>query len=333
MRKLFVTGGSGFLGRTLIAEAVKRGTAVRGLARSAAAEATIRSCGGEPVRGDLDDVDVLRAGMTGCDAVIHAAAVVDEWGDPALFHRVNVAGTRHALGAAAGAGVRRFVHISTAWVLAGPSSFVQVNETVERPAAPYGLYALTKGLAEDEVRSANGNDLFTVIIRPPIVWGRGDTSTLPKVAAAVRAGRFRWIAGGRYLISAAHVANVAEAALLAAERGPGGETYFVTDGEPIEFRRFVTALLETQGVPVIARSVPRGVARVAAAATESLWRLLRLTSTPPVTRMTVKMMGEEVTFDDSKARRELGYVGHMTFARGIEEMRQASDRVRADATR
>ena len=123
---------------------------------------------------------------------------------------------------------------------------------------------------------------------------------LPKIVAAVRAGRFRWIDGGRYLISATHVANVAEAALLAAERGTGGETYFVTDGEPIEFRRFVTALLETQGVPATARSVPRGVARVAAAATESLWRLLRLTSMPPVTRMTVKMMGEEVTFDDSE---------------------------------
>ena len=81
-----------------------------------------------------------------------------------------------------------------------------------------------------------------------------------------------------------------------------------------------------------ARSVPRGVARVAAAATESLWRLLRLTSMPPVSRMTVKMMGEEVTFDDSKARRELGYVGQMTFARGIEEMRQPSVPVRPAAT-
>ena len=216
---LFVTGGSGFVGRTLIAEAVTRGIAVRALARSAAAEATVRACGGEPVRGDLDDVNALRAGMTGCDAVIHTAAVVDEWGDPALFHRVNVAGTRHALVAAAGAGVRRFVHISTAWVLAGPSSFVQVKETATRPAAPYGLYALTKGLAEDEVRSANGTDLSTVIIRPPIIWGRGDTSVLPKIVAAVRAGRFRWIDGGHYLISATHVANVAEAALLATERG------------------------------------------------------------------------------------------------------------------
>ena len=144
---------------------------------------------------------------------------------------------------------------------------------------------------------------------------------LPQIVSAVRAGRFRWIAGGRYLCSATHVRNVCEALVLAAERGRGGEIYFATDGPPIEFRRFVTALLETQGIRAGNRSLPRGFARLLAGCIESVWAFFGIKAAPPTTRMVVKMMGEEITLDDRKARSELGYCSRISFEQGIEEMR------------
>jgi nucleoside-diphosphate-sugar epimerase len=324
MRQAFISGGSGFVGRNLIAALRERGVAVRCLARSATSAQAVRQAGGEPVSGDLEDSNTLREGLKGCDAVFHTAAIVKDWGDPQEFHRVNVQGTENLLAAARAAGVPCMVHVSTEAVLAGPAPLVAVDETLPRPREPYGPYSLTKGLAEERVLSANAATLRTVVVRPRFIWGKGDTSVLPQLVAAVRAGRFRWISGGRYLTSATHVSNVCEALILAAERGRGGEIYFATDGPPIEFRKFVTALLETQGVRPGRRSLPRSFAFTLAKSIESIWTALHIKAAPPITRMVVKMMGEEVTLNDSKARRELGYSGRISFEEGIRRMRDLS---------
>ena len=320
MTTAFVTGGSGFLGRTLIATLAARGIRVRALARSPDAAETVRRAGAESVTGDLDDVKAMTAGMSGCDVVFHTAAIVAEWGDPQLFDRVNVGGTEHALAAARAAGVPRFVHVSTEAVLAGPAPLVGVDETAPKPAAPYGPYARTKSLAEDRVVAANASGFATVVVRPRFVWGAGDTSVLPKIVAAVRAGRFRWIDGGHYPCSTTHVRNACEALRLAAERGHGGAIYFATDGAPVEFRSFVTRLLASQGVTPSARRLPRRAAWVIATIVETLWGWLRLKAAPPTTRLAVKMMGEAVTLDDNKARRDLGYAPVVTVEAGLEEL-------------
>lgn len=323
MRQAFISGGSGFVGRNLIAALREKGVAVRCLARSASSSQTVREAGAEPVSGDLDDGKALREGVKGCDTVFHTAAIVKDWGDAQEFHRVNVQGTENVLAAARDAGVPCLVHVSTEAVLAGPSPLVNVDESLPRPRQPYGPYSRTKGLAEELVLAANSATLRTVVVRPRFIWGKGDTSVLPQLVAAVRSGRFRWISGGHYLTSATHVCNVCEALILAAERGRGGEIYFATDGAPVEFRKFITALLETQGVTPGRRSLPRGFAFTLAGIVESIWSSLHIKAAPPITRMVVKMMGEEVTLSDSKARQELGYSGQISFEEGIRRMREA----------
>jgi nucleoside-diphosphate-sugar epimerase len=316
VKRAFVTGGSGFLGKRLIAELVDvRGVPVHALARSEASAIAVRGVGAEPVRGDLDDVRVMTEGMKECDVVFHAAAHVKQHGRLAEFLRVNVQGTENVLAAARAAGVRRVVHIGTEAVLADGRPIVRADETrpyAERPAGPYPL---SKGLAERAVLAANRlGELETVVVRPRFIWGKGDTSVLPELVDAVRRKKFGWIGGGRYLTSTCHVANVIEGALLAAERGSPGEIYFLTDGPPVEFRAFMTELLATQGVDPGDREVPRWLAGTVAGLTGWMKR-------PPVTKTALALVGHEVTVDDAKARRELGYVGKMTREAGLAELR------------
>jgi nucleoside-diphosphate-sugar epimerase len=319
--RAFVTGGSGFVGRNLIAALKARGHSVRALARSPSAVAAVTEAGAEPFEGDLSDADRLKPGMDGCDTVFHAAAHVKTWGPRAEFYETNVRGTEHVLEAARAAGVKRLVHLSTEAVLVDGSPMVRVNETWPVPERPIGNYPSTKAEAERRVLSVNSAELTTVAVRPRFIWGAGDTSLLPALIEAVKAGRFRWIGGGRYLSSTCHVANCVEGTLLAAEKGRGGEAYFLTDGEPVVFRDFITELLKTQDVDPGSRTLSYGLAATVASLSDLVWSTLALGGQPPLTRAELLLVGREVTVSDQKARQELGYEGRMTREEGLREMR------------
>jgi nucleoside-diphosphate-sugar epimerase len=321
--RAFVTGASGFVGGALAAELVGAGQEVRALVRSEAAAATVRQRGAEAVRGDLGSstVEELAEGLRGCAVVYHAGAAVQTWGDAATMERINVEGTARLLAAARAAGVARFVHVSTEAVLVGGAPLIRVDETRARPSKPIGLYPATKGRAEERVLAANGGGLEAMIVRPRFVWGAGDTSVMPALLAAVAAGRFLWIGGGHHLTSTCHVRNLCAGMRLAAERGRGGEIYFLTDGDSIELRAFLSELMRAYGVAPPEGNLPYGVARALAWAAELAWKLLPLRGAPPVDRTAVRLIGEEVTIDDAKARRELGYAPVLTRAEGVAELR------------
>ena len=122
------------------------------------------------------------------------------------------------------------------------------------------------------------------------------------------------------MTSTAHVDNVVQGLLLAAERGRSGEAYFVTDGAPVEFRSFLTKLLATRGVEPGDRNMPAALVRPVAAVVESAWRVLRLRSEAPLTRFAIWNSTLECTIDDSKARRELGYEPIITIDDGLKEL-------------
>jgi nucleoside-diphosphate-sugar epimerase len=186
-----------------------------------------------------------------------------------------------------------------------------------RPDSP-SLYPSTKALAEQAVRQANRPGSFeTVVVRPRFVWGPGDATVLPALVAAVRSGQFRWIGGGRHRTSTTHVDNVAEGLLLGALRGVPGAAYFVTDGEPVVFRDFVTRLLATQGVEAPDGELPVAVARALAAAGEAAWSRLPLPGSPPLTRMALWVSSLECTIDISRARAELGYAPVVSIEEGL----------------
>lgn len=320
---IFLTGGSGFLGRQLIADLLAAGHRVRALARSPRAADIVRALGAEPVRGDLDDVAAMQAGMSGCDAAIHAAAKVEQWGRWQDFQRDTVEGTAHVIAAARAAGLRRLLHISTEAVLADGAAIIDADETRPLPARPNGAYPRSKGLAEQQVLAANGMDLETVVLRPRFIWGKGDTTLAPKLATAARAG-WLWFGGGAHRMSTCHVRNVSHGVLLALQRGRPGEVYFLTDGAPVPFRSFVTQLIRTQGVNPGERNAPLWLAAALAAVGEAAWRWLPLKGEPPLTRTALNLLFRQVTVSDAKARRELGYAPVVSVEQGLQELQATS---------
>ena len=320
MSRAFVTGGSGFIGGRLIERLRAEGHEVQALARSDAAAERIRARGGTPVSGDLADVAAIRAGAADCDWAFHAAATLGDWGKLEDFEQGNVVGTGNVLHACAEAGVRRFVHVGTEAALMAGQPLVQVDETAPlRPDSP-ALYSSTKAKAEQLVLQASREDFQTVVVRPRFVWGQGDTTLLPTMVELVKSGRFAWIDGGNHLTATTHVENTVEGLLLGATRGKPGQVYFVTDGEPVVFREFVSELLRTQGVEAPSRSIPRRLAGGLAAGGETAWRLLRLPGRPPLTRFAYWVSSQECTIRIDKARSELGYAPVKSHAAGLAEL-------------
>ena len=281
----------------------------------------MRELGAEPVEGELADVAAMRAGAEGCEFAFHAAATLGDWGKREDFERGNVQGTGNALRACAEAGVRRFVHVGTEAALLAGQPLIEVDETAPlRPDSPV-LYSSTKARAEQAVLDANRDGFETVVVRPRFVWGAGDTTLLPVMVEMVRSGRFAWIGGGRHRTSTTHVDNTVEGLVLGATRGRPGNAYFVTDGEPVVFREFVSDLLATQGVQAPSRSIPRAAASALASAGETAWRLLPLPGRPPLTRFAYWVSSQECTIRIDKAREQLSYTPVTSIADGLAGLR------------
>lgn len=321
---VFVTGGSGFVGQHLLRALRSAGHQVRALARSSASADIVAAAGAEPSRGDVTDRDALQQGMQGCETVVHAAAHTEQWGPRQRFEQINVGGTVAVLAAARSAGVRQVIHLSTEAVLADGRPLERIDETYPRPDHPIGEYARTKALAEQRVLEANGDGLATAVVRPRFVWGPGDTTILPALVEAAQRGRFAWIDGGHYLTSTCHVSNACAGITLAVERAGAGEIYFLTDGAPVQFREFLVALAATKGVTLPDRSMPRRLAWAFATVAETSWKLLRLSSEPPITRTFLALSAQEMTVDDGKARRELGYTPPLSRDAGLAALSSSS---------
>ena len=209
---------------------------------------------------------------------------MEEWGPWEEFRRINVDGTRAVLDACRRAGVRRFVHVGTEAAVLRGQDLRHADETVPLAFDSPAPYSSTKALAEWAVLAAGREGFDTMVVRPRFVWGRGDTSVLPRLVALARQGRLAWIGGGCHHTSTTHIDNTVHALLLAAERGRPGGVWFATDGTPVVFREFVSELLRTQGVEPPERELPVPLARAAVAAGEAAFRRLPLRGAPPLTR-------------------------------------------------
>ncbi|MGK6356406.1 NAD-dependent epimerase/dehydratase family protein [Sphingomonas sp. DT-207] len=232
MTTLAITGGTGFVGSRLIALATEAGHHVRALTRREQAERANIAW----VRGDLDATDALAELCSGADAVIHVAGVVNA-PDREGFARGNVEGTRNMLDAAKGAGVERFVHVSSL------------------AAREPGMSAYGWSKAEgDKLVKASG--LAWDIVRPPAIYGPGDMEMLELFKLAKR-GLALLPPGGR--LSAIEVGDLARLLLTLATHEATARIYDADDGTEGGWSHedFARAIGTAVGKRVAAFALPR----------------------------------------------------------------------------
>lgn len=233
--RFLVTGASGFVGRSLCAEAIRRDLCVRGTVRSRyqlpdGVEPAIVG----PIDGKTDWTDALN----GVDAVIHLAARVhvmrETAGDPlAEFLEINLHGTANLARQAVQAGVKRLVYVSSIKVNGESTEAHPFSET-DNPN-PQDPYAVSKWQAEQALqRIARDTGLEVVIIRPPLIYGPGVKGNFIKLLEVIDKGVPLPLAGAKSQRSLLYVGNLVDA-LIACAIHPAAinQTYLVSDGEDI----------------------------------------------------------------------------------------------------
>ncbi len=322
MRAL-VTGGGGFLGRSLIRLLLAQGDQVRILARGDYPE--LAEQGVECLRGDIRDPQATRAACAGIDVVFHTAAIAGIWGSWDEYYGINVLGTRHVVQACRLHGVPRLVYTSSPSVTFDGSPQEQVDESVGYAGRWLCHYAQTKALAEQEALAANDERLATCALRPHLIWGPGDPHLVPRLIERARAGQLRRIGDGTNLVDMVYVDNAAQAHLLAAERlDPGsavaGSAYFISQGEAVNCWQWIDEILALVELPPVRRSISVAMAWRAGAVLELVYRVLKLSGEPRMTRFLAAQMGRSHYFDISRARRDLGYQPIVSKAEGMRRL-------------
>ena len=290
--RVFVTGGTGFVGKPTVGRLVEDGHEVRCLVRRTSRTGELEQRGCELAYGDVTDKVSVLEGMSGCEWVVHLANVYSFWEpDRSVYRKVNVEGTRNVMEAAFEAGVSKVAHVSTL-VVWGNTPDAPFTEESPLGTARFTEYAQSKyegDLLVWELYRQRG--LPVVVLYPGAVLGAGDPNATGQYVRDLIEGRVPGRVFEDSAFTYVHVDDVAEAIVRALEKaGNLGEKYLVgkhtlTTGE---LTRMVG---EISGVPLPKRRLPGPV--VMTGAVDMSTDLMRNTK-------------EGAVFDGSKAERELG---------------------------
>jgi nucleoside-diphosphate-sugar epimerase len=311
--KVFVTGGTGFIGGEVARQLRQRGDEVVCLVRNPEKGKKVEALGCELVAGDLGDAEAIRAGMEGCDAVIHAAAMY-EVGIPASqrqpMREANVAGTENVLGAALEAKVPKVVYVSTVGI--GQTHGETIDESYEAPDGPFtSCYEETKWQAHQVAKRLIGEGLPCTIVQPGGVYGPGDSSSIGQMIAQFLAGKMPLIPFPDTGLCFAHVEDTAAGIVLALDKGKAGEAYFLS-GPATTIREAIETVAKVSGRKAPKRALPTPLLKAMTPIGPLVGKLM---GQPPNLRELISA-ADGVTFwaSNEKARRELGYA-----PRGLEE--------------
>ena len=306
--KVFLTGGTGFIGGEIARQLRARGDEVICLARNPEKGAKVTALGCELISGDLGDEAAIRRGMEGCDAVIHAAAVF-EVGIPAAqrpaMREANVAGTERVMRAALDAKIPKVVYVSTVGAFGNTHRKV-VDESYEHPGREFtSYYEETKVEAHRIVeRMSTEQGLPAVIVQPGGVYGPEDSSQVADLIEQFTAGKLPLLPFPEFGICLADVEDVAAGILLALEKGKAGEAY-VLSGPVTTMREAIEVTAGLSGRKAPKHAMPVALLK---ALTPVGGLVGKLMGQPPNLRELISS-GDGVTFwaKHDKAVAELGY--------------------------
>jgi dihydroflavonol-4-reductase len=305
--KVFVTGGTGFIGSEVVRQLRARGDEVVCLVRNPEKGKAVAELGCEIANGDLGDERGIREGMSGCDAVIHAAAIY-EVGIPAsereAMREANVGGTERVLGAALELRIPKVVYVSTVGVFGNTHGKV-VDESYEHPAKDFtSCYEKTKWEAHQVAKRLIAEGLPCVIVQPGGVYGPGDTSSIAELLNQFLAGKMPLIPFPELGICLSHVEDIAAGILLGLDKGKPGEAYVIS-GPKTTVREAIEVVADVTGKKAPKRALPTGLMKAMIPIGPLVGKMM---GQPPNLRELISS-ADGVTFwaTYEKAHRELGY--------------------------
>ena len=305
--RVFVTGGTGFIGRHLLPRLAAAGHECRCLARPQSRTDAVGAGGVEWVRGDIGDPESLARAAAGCDAAVHLANLYSFWErDRTALRRANVEGTGNVLRACLEAGVSKAVHVSSV-VVFGRQERRPFAEDAPKGVGLCSEYARTK-YEGDRIawRLRDREGLPLVVLYPAGVLGPGDPQASGRYIEDLLRGRLPARLLEDAVTTWVYVGDVAEAIARALEKPDAvGEEYLVGDCRSSmgEFNRLVG---EVGGVALPRLSMPWPLAFLGG---EALTAWARLSGRPPLwgmARESLRTVRQGVEADGSKAARELG---------------------------
>jgi dihydroflavonol-4-reductase len=300
----FLTGGTGFVGANLARALLAAGWTVRALARPGSDRRNLAGLPLEIVAGDLNDAD-LAVKIDGAEALFHVAAHYSLFRkDRAALLRSNVAGTRNVLAAARTAGVLRSVYTSSVAAIGVRHGGIADENHQSEPGELIGAYKRSKFYAEREAVEAASAGQDVVIVNPTTPIGPLDRKPTPTGEIFVRFLNGRMYALVDTGLNFVDVADVARGHLLAYDKGRSGERY-ILGGENLKLEALLQRVGRLAGRPAPRLRVPLWLPLGVAWMEERV--LPRFGRTPTVPFDGVKMSGESMYYDSSKAMQQLGY--------------------------
>jgi nucleoside-diphosphate-sugar epimerase len=323
--KVFVTGGTGFIGGEVVRQLRARGDEVVCLVRNPEKGQKVSDLGCRIAAGDLSDERAIREGMAGCDAVIHAAAVY-EVGIPVkdrpAMEEANVGGTERVLGAALELKIPKVVYVSTVGI--GQTHGKVVDESFEAPEGPFtSCYEQTKWEAHRVAKRLTGEGLPCVIVQPGGVYGPGDTSSIGELLNQFFAGKLPLLPFPDLGICLAHVEDTAAGIVLALDKGTPGETYIIA-GPKATMREAVNVVADVSGRKAPKRALPTPLMKAMIPIGPLVGKMM---GQPPNLRELISA-ADGVTFwaSNEKAKRDLGF-DPRGLEQGFEAMLAAEGRL------
>jgi dihydroflavonol-4-reductase len=317
--KVFITGGTGFIGRQLVRRMAETQHEIYCLARRTSNTAEMEKLGAKIVFGDVQDRESLIQGMRGCDWLFNLANLYSFWEpDRTAYRKVNVIGTQNVMECAQQAGISKIVHVSSVAVYGKPLDSPFSEKSAAGPER-FSEYARTK--YEGDLiawKMFKEKKLPLVVIFPAVVLGSGDISLAGQSIGRLINGRLPARSFNRKTVTYVHVNDVAEAILKAAEKPDNiGEKYILGDCR-MSFDEFYNLISKLSGVRKPLMIVPDWFTMIGSGILTYLSDIMKM---PPLMGLAADAMRtSNIGFkaDGSKAVRELG-ISYTPVSKAIED--------------
>ena len=302
--RVFVTGGTGFIGANLVRLLLTQGYTVKVLVRPNSKLDNLQSLDVEIITGNLNDLD-LEQKMQGCRVLFHVAAHYSLWqADKEAVYRNNVLGTRNVLTAARQAGIERTIYTSSVAAIGVGKNGIAVDETYQSPVEKLvGHYKKSKYFAEQEASKAYRSGQDVVIVNPSTPIGAWDIKPTPTGEMILRFLQRKmpfYVDTGLNLID---VEDVAWGHLLALEKGKSGDRY-ILGNQNLTLKAILDRLAQITDLTAPQTLIPHWIPYTAAWIDERI--LASAGKKPSLSVDAVKMARQKMYYDATKAVRELG---------------------------